>query len=515
MQEVSDNNKRIAKNTLLLYIRMIVVTLVSLYTVRLTLMALGLEDYGVYNVVAGIVNFTGVITIAMVQATQRFLSYDLGQSNVDQFQRSYSMMINVFVLVCLVVTAVFEIIGPFYINEYVVVAPERLYAVQWVFQFALFDFILNTLIIPDTAAIVAYERMGIYAYFTIVDVLLKLLVVFSLYIIPYDKLITYGALNAVALLLRNIALNLFCRKKLPGCKFFPYWDGEFFKRISQYIGWSLLGSTNAVMMTHGQTLLLNFFFGPLVNAAKAVSDKIRGTIYMLVSNFYMAVTPQIVKTYSVGDVDYTRQLVINSSRYAYFLLLVVSLPLIAYMPNLLVLWLGERQVSPDMVAFGRLSLVFGLIQVLETPITKAVQATGEIKKYEIIVGAITLSFIPVCYIAFKIGGEAIMSMVLLCVIYFIAQLYRIYHVTSIIQIKYRDYCLKVLIPLIVVTVVCLLAIQVLPCPQSSSLIKLLFCITVSVIMSMLIVGFGGLDKKERKLIVTTIKAKAFQKRIFQ
>lgn len=511
MQKVNENNKRIAKNTLLLYFRMIVVTLVSLYTVRLTLMVLGLEDYGVFNVVAGVVNFTGVITIAMVQATQRFLSYDLGQSNILQFRKTYSMMLNIFLLVSLAITVIFEIIGPFYINEYVVVTSERLNAVQWVFQFALFDFILNTLIIPDTAAVVAYERMGIYAYFTIVDVLLKLLVVFSLYVIPYDKLISYGALNAVALLLRNLALNLFCRKRLQGCKYLLYWDGKFFKRISQYIGWSLLGSTNAVMMTHGQTLLLNLFFGPLVNAAKAIADKIRGTIYMLVSNFYMAVAPQIVKTYATGNIDYTRQLVINSSRYAYFLLLVISLPLIAYMPNLLVLWLGEGQVSPDMVIFGRLSLVFGLVQVLETPITKAVQATGDVRKYEIIVGVITLSFIPICYIVFKMGGRAVMSMVLLCVIYFLAQLYRIYHVAPIIRIKCQEYCLKVLLPVIVVTIVCFFVVLLLPSSRGLSLIKLLLCMMSSFILSALIVGFGGLDQQERKVIIKVVKAKVFSK----
>lgn len=506
MADVSSNNKRIAKNTILLYFRMVIVTIVSLFTARYTLFLLGVEDYGINNVVAGIVQFTGIITGTMVQATQRFLAFDLGSKNTKQFQLTYSMMTNIFLILCAIVIVVFEFIGPYCINKYLVIPVERLVAAQWIFQFSIAMLVLDTLNIPNTAAVIATEKMNVYAYFTFIDVGFKLLAVLMLYITPFDRLITFGLLNVLACLVRNVILHLYCKKRITGCIYIKIWDKRFFKKLSSYIGWSLLGSTNSILQSQGQAILLNLFFGPVINAAKAIADRIKSIVYSFSSNFYMAVTPQIVKTYAEGNIDYTKRLVLSSSKYAYYLLLILSYPIIVNMEAILNLWLGKDQVSPEMVAFSILTLVFGLIQVLECPITKAVQATGNVKKYELLVGCITLSFIPICYIVFYLGYSPYMSMVLLCVTYFIAQLYRIFYVRRVIGVSIREYSLSVFMPIILVTFITLLILHYVNIP-SISILHIISSTIINILIIVSVIFFIGLNKMEKQYVKDYIQVK--------
>lgn len=241
--KVVSNNKRIAQNTMLLYLRMIIVTIVSLFTARYTLSFLGVEDYGINNVVAGIVQFTGVITGTMVQATQRFLAFDLGCKNIRQFQMTYSMMINIFIILCIMAIVLLEIIGPYCIDNYLVIPDNRKIAAHWIFQFSIAMLVLDTINIPNTAAIIATEKMNVYAYFTFVDVGFKLLVVLMLYVTPCDKLITFGLLNVLACIVRNEILRLYCRKKIVGCAYMKIWDKQFLKGyhlILAGVCWGLL-----------------------------------------------------------------------------------------------------------------------------------------------------------------------------------------------------------------------------------------------------------------------------------
>lgn len=500
MPNNSQKTKRIAKNTALLYVRMIVVMIVSLYTARVTLKVLGVSDYGVYNVVGGIVNFTIVITGTMVQATQRFLSFDLGKNDVSGFQRTFSMTINVFAIICAISFIILECVGPLVIANYLVIPHDRLFAAQMVFQFAVFDFILNTMAIPHSSAIIAYEKMDLYAYITIFDVILKLLVVFALYVVSFDKLIIYGFLNAIVILGRNAILLAYCRRNLEGCRFIKFWDKNFFKKLSSYVGWSLLGSANSAMMNYGQAILLNLFFGPIVNAAKAMADKIRTTVYHFVTNFYMAVTPQIIKSYAANEIDRTKNLVLGSSRYAYYLLLLLITPVVFNMRGILTAWLGAEQVTDSMVSFSIISLIFCLVQVLECPITKAVQATGNVKKYEIIVGIITLSFIPLCYMCFYLGFRAETSMILLCIIYMVAQAYRVYHVLNIISISYWYYIKTVLIPIAIVTTLSIIIAVFLPETSTKGFGGILLQVVLILSSTSLIVLVVGLKRSERRYL---------------
>lgn len=509
MSDNSSNNKRIAKNTMLLYFRMIVTTLVSLYTARLTLILLGVEDYGVYNVVAGIVNFTGIIMGSMVQATQRFLSVDVGNKDMDSFKRTFSMTTNIFIIVCILCVLVLELVGPISIATFLTIPPGSMVAAQWIFQFALFDFVLTTMTIPYNAAIIAHERMNIYAYFTFLDIFLKLIVVLGLYFSYGDKLIVYGALGVVACVIRNIVIYYYCKKKVDGCTYEKFWDKGYFKNLSSYMGWSFLGSTSRVLTIQGQAIILNMFFGPVVNAAKAIADKINTIIYSFVSNFYMAVTPQIIKTYAVKDYNYTKKLVVSSSKIGFFLLLIVSIPLICNMKDLLYMWLGEEQVSSTMIKFCQLILVYSLVNALEAPITKVVQAHGEVKKYEIYVGVITLLFLPLCYLIFKLGLPAYSSIILLTIVYSIAHIYRVFYMSAILNITTSEYLITVLIPTIVVSLISYIVCTQLCIFNCFNNQVYDCCINLSIagLTSFLFIVLLGLNKNERNAVLVLLRKK--------
>lgn len=506
MTDISENNRRIAKNTILLYFRMIVTTIVSLITARLMLQLLGIEDYGIYNVVGGIIGFMAIITSTMTSATMRFLAYDLGREDITQFSQTFSMLINIFGIFCLISTILMEFIGPYIIQIHLVIPSERLFAAQCIFQFTILTFILSTMAIPFTAAVVSYERMDIYAYFTYIDVFFKLLAVVVLYITPIDKLITYGTITLLMSIATNTIIYFYCFKKFEGCKYIKIWDIPLLKKISSYAGWNMFGSVTTVMNSQGQAILLNIFFGPIINAAKAIADKVNQITYSFCQNFYMAVNPQLIKSYAIGDLEYTKKLLIKSSKISFFLYSIVAIPLIFNMEYILKLWLGAEQVSISMIYFCQLTLLMSFSSSLESPITQTVRATGNIKNYQIIIGLQTLTFIPICYIAFKCGANAFFSMIILCIIYWITLVSRIFFLVKILPITIKEYLHYVILPtigILVITSSIILLLNNIPIIENQQFLKLLY----SPIIVLIIVYNLGLSASEKKYIIDQIKQK--------
>ena len=503
------NGKRIARNTLLLYLRMIVTTAVSLFTVRLTLQILGASDFGYFNLVAGIVGLTAIVTATMTSATQRFLAYDLGLGDLQAFSHTYSMLINVFMVFCLIAAAMLELAGPLCLPR-LNIAGERLDAIVWLYQFAILSFVFSTLCIPFTSAMIAHERMDVYAYLMFIDVVFKLAIVYALLVTPFDRLATLGALTALGTLAVTVASWLYCRHKLPGCRYSMVWDGKLFRRLADYGGWNLLGSLSAVLITQGQTIILNIFFGPVVIAAKAIADRIQGVVVSFANNFYMAVAPQIVKSYAAGDISYMRRLVMGSSRYSFYLLLLISAPLIFCMQDLLTLWLGASQTSRDMLLFAQLELVKSLVFVLENPVTMAVRATGNIKRYQIMVGIQTLTFLPICYLAFRSGLPAWWSMIILSLLLFVVQFTRVYLVRRIIGTSTRQYMRDVLSPLML-TAAAVVTLHMLTRHLLSATgqqqYMLVVNLAVSFCLTALSIYFIGLNSTERHTALNMIKTK--------
>lgn len=494
------NNKRIAKNTAFLYLRMLFTTILSLYTARLVLKLLGVEDFGIYNVVGGVVTFMGFLTATMSSATQRYLTYHLGIGDSIRFKQTFSLLINIYLIFCIFALLVLEVVGPIYISYYMTIPQERVVAAQWVFHFSLITFIINTLSVPFRSSIIAYEKMGAYAYFGIIEAILYLSVVLFLQIIKVDQLVAYGLLILIVNTLIIAIMVLYCYKKMEDCRYISYWNSRYVKELIAYSGWNLFGSTTGVMNLQGQAIVLNYFFGPIINAAKAIADKVNGLINQFSQNFYMAVAPQIIKSYAIKDIDYMRTLVLNSSRYSFLMLFVISVPLFMIMEPLLTFWLGKEQISYEMVKFCQYTIVYSLVNILEQPITMAVRATGNIKKYQVMVGLLTLSFIPLCVFIFIMGAPAYMSMILLSIVYFVALLIRIHIVSPIIQISEMHYFTSVLLPVFLILIESLSFFIVVSHIQRFEDCDWVIKGIISLIVALTVTFISGLNKSERKLL---------------
>lgn len=506
---MNETNRRIAKNTTLLYLRIAISTIVLFYTARLTLRLLGVVDFGIYNVVSGIIGLMNVVTITMTSASQRFLSFDLGNNDIHQYSRTFSMLVNIFFLFGVLTIAVLEICGVYAINNILNIPVDRVMATHFVFQFSIVNFIIYVMNIPFMASIVAYERMDKYAYFTLFDVALKLLVVYALYVSSFDKLITLSALTLLSTFLSNSLVASYCFLRLPGCRYVRIWNKQLFSKLSGFAGWNMLGSLSGVLNIQGQAIVLNVFFGPIVNGAKAIADKINGIVSSFAYNFFMAVSPQIVKSYAQGNISYMCMLVLNSSRYAYALMLLVVCPVVIYCKGLLTLWLGPEEVTDEMVLFCQLTLIYALINVLELPISQAIRATGDLKKYQLTIGAITLTFIPICFIAFIMHQPAYVSMVILNAIYMIAHFFRVILVKPVLHISFKQYAVEVLLPVFLMTGGCIVLGLLMYHSDiaNCSLLNLFIHLAATFIITFTLVAYVGVKKEERAIVISFIRKK--------
>lgn len=508
----TNNNKRIVKNTAYLYIRLLFTAFISLYTARLILKNLGVEDFGIYNVVAGIVTFMGFLNATLSSATQRFLTYNLGLNDSTKFCQTFSLLINIYLIFCALVFVVLEIVGPIYISHYMTIPDERINAAQWVFQFSLLSFIFNTISVPHRSSIIAYEKMGLYAYIGVVESVLGLGAVIVLPYLSYDKLVFYGLLMCLIQLGIAMTLIYYCRYKLDDCRYIKYWNSTYFKELLSYSGWNLFGSTTGVMNLQGQAIVLNHFFGPIVNGAKAVADRVNSMITQFSHNFYMAITPQIIKSYASGDIGYMRSLVLNSSRYSFLMLYIISVPLFVAMEPLLNIWLGKEQVTFEVIRFCQCTIIYSLVNILEQPITMAVRATGDIKKYQICVGSLTLTFIPLCIVLFLLGAPAYSSMLLLSVVFLAALVIRVLIVAPIIKIKPFDYVKQVIVPISLVMLITVVLMILLSGITLSDHYDLVLKGAVSFFVSVIASLFVGLYRSERLLMINCIRRRLINQR---
>jgi O-antigen/teichoic acid export membrane protein len=330
----SENSIRIAKNTFLLYFRMIFVSIISLFTTRIMLEQLGIENFGIYNVVAGAVGFLGMLNGSMSSATQRFLAFELGTGDLKSFNRMFSLLLSIFITLSLILMFVAFAMGSWLINDIIIIPEEKRNVAMWVYYLSVITFFVSFISIPYMSSIIANEKMEIYAVMSFIEVILKLLLVYMLYISTFDKLLTYAFLTMFVTLTVTISYCLFCIYKIKGCKFHFFWDNLLFRQLLSYIIFNLFGSITTILNYHGQTLVLNIFFGPLVNASKAISDKINHLVVSFSNNFYMAVRPQIIKSYANGQHDYMFTLINRSSKFSFYLLFILTLPMIILMKKL-------------------------------------------------------------------------------------------------------------------------------------------------------------------------------------
>lgn len=504
MEEAS-NKKSIAKNTVMLYFRQILMLLVSLYSVRVVLNVLGAEDYGVYNIVAGVVTMFSFLSTAMAASTQRFYSFALGQNDFEGLRKIFCITVEIYAILILIVVLASETFGLWFVANKLVIPSGRLDATLVVYHFTILTFVFGLVSAPFMALIISHEDMSIYAYVSIVEALLKLAVAFVLKLLNFDKLILYGVLLSFVALAVAIIYFAYCRLKYSETRFSLTWDKKIFTEISSFSVWCLFGTGAGIVKNQITNIFLNMFFGPVVNAARGIAMNVNSAIMSFSNNFNMAVRPQIVKNYSVGNKTETFKLVFQSTKMSFLLLFVFLLPLYLEMNYVLTLWL--KNVPEMTVTFTRLILIEFIFDAFSYPLQSLSQASGKMKLYQSVVGGVLLLNLPFGYIALKMGFSACSVQFVAIFIGFLAFVLRVFINSYLTGLKTKDYFLKTFLPCLIIAVCsCVLPVAILFLLDDSFL-RLCLVIFVS-LLSISFLGFAVcLTKQERNMVFNFIKQK--------
>lgn len=504
MPTQTSNNKRIAKNTLMLYIRMLVTMGIALFTSRVILQTLGVEDYGIYSVVGSVVSMFTFLNGGMIASTQRFLTFELGRNNDQQLAKVFSSALQIHTLLALVVVVASESIGLWFLYEKMIIPEGRFNAAFWVFQFSIIGCVINIMIVPFNADIVAHEKMSAFAYISVIEVTLKLLVVYLLCLSPFDKLIVYAALLLLVQLLISCIYIRYCGKNFQETKYRHTVDYSLLKEMSSFAGWGFFGSLATLLYTQGLNLLLNVFFGAVVNAARGIAVQVQSAVTGFVSNFQMALNPQITKNYATGNLPQMHSLMFRSARFSFFLLFLLTLPIILETKYILTLWLGV--MPPEAIIFTQWILALSLLYPLSNPCVIANQATGKVKNYQMVVGGLLLSVVPVSYIVLLLGAPAYAVFVVNFCIECIALFSRMYMLRNLINLPFIQYLKNTIYPVIVVAILSSIAPLYVHYLVVDDIERLLGVCLTSLLSISTIVFLFGLTKHERQLILTKLKS---------
>ena len=477
--------------------------LVSLYTSRVVLNTLGVEDYGIYNVVGGVVTMFAFFNSAMSSATQRFLSYEIGKGDFKQLRKTFNVTQIIHIGIAILIFILAETIGLWFVKTFLVIPPERLEAAIWVYHFSVLSFMVSVIQVPYNATIIAHERMNVYAYVSIIEVLLKLLIVFMLTWITYDKLKLYGILHFVVAFFIAAIYRIYTRMNFEESKFEIVKDKKLYKTLVSYSGWNLFGNIAGVANGQGVNILLNMFYGPVVNAARGIAMQVQGAVNSFVGNFQMAVNPQIIKSYAADEKEYMTSLIIRSSKFSFYLLYLLSLPIIIEIDQILKLWL--KTVPEYSSIFTLLILIIILIDCISGPLMTSVQATGKIKLYQIVVGTLQLFILPISYLFLKLGYSPEITLYVNIAISSIALVFRLFFLRRILNFPSMQFIKEVVLVNIIIVFLTFLIPFYIRYKMDESVLRLITIVSVSFIWNIFIIYHVGLNKKEKILIVKGVK----------
>lgn len=505
----ADKNRRIAKNTVLLYIRMLFMMGVSLYTSRIILHVLGVEDFGVYSVVGGLVTMFAFINGGMVSATQRFITFEIGRGNLQKLKIVFSTSLQIHALISLLIVILGETVGLWFLLEKLTIPEERMVAAMWVYQCSIVACVVTIMSIPYNADIVAHEKMSAFAYISVVEVVLKLLIVYALVVVGRDKLIVYALLLLLVQLVVRLVYSSYCKRNFEESRYCHQFDISLFKEMLAFAGWSFWGNLANVLYTQGLNMMLNMFFGPVVNAARGIAVQVQGAVQQFVGNFQMALNPQITKSYAAGELSQMHLLMFRSARFSFFLLFFLTLPIILETKFVLSIWLGI--VPADAEAFTQLMIAISLIYSIANPCVVANQATGKVKVYQAVVGGILLFILPVSYLALYFGAPAYAVFVVHFILECFAQTARMLLLRKQIHLPMLAYLSNIYIPIgMVVLVSILLPVIVSSCFEEGWLRFII--VSFSCFISVPLAVFSlGITRGERSFIIEKLHAK-FNKR---
>ena len=488
---------------------MLFLMLIGLYTSRVILKTLGVADYGTYNLVGGVISMFSILTSSLSTAISRFITFELGKGQSERLSRMFSTSVNVQLILGGVVVLLGETIGVWFLNTHLQIPADRMVAANWVLQCAIASFVLGLLMVPYNASLIAHENMNIFAYISILEAVLKLAIVFALYISPYDKLITYAILLfAVSCLICWIYAS-YCKQHYEECRYHYVYDRPLLKEMTGFAGWNLLGDGSWILNNYGVNILLNIFFGPVtglvLNAARGIATQVDNIVQSFVRNFMTALNPQITKSYAAGDLEYMHKLVFAGAKYSFFLMMFFAIPICLEAELILKLWLD---VVPDYaVIFVRLTLLSSMCVILGNTLITSVLATGKIRNYELVVGLMALSVFPITWIAFEMGATPVAAYIVSFCIYFLLIFVRLYMIKDLIHISAWTYVKEVLLRVVIVGAFALLLPLMVILFHNDSVFRLLAVCFVSIISTFCSILLLGMKREERTMITDMIRKK--------
>lgn len=482
---------------------------INLYISRIILNLLGVDDYGIYNVVGGFVTMFTLLSGSLSNAISRFITFELGQSNFDRLKMVFSTSVNVQILISVIIGLLLEIVGIWFLNNKMQIPDGRLLAANVVLQCSVFTFIINLISIPYNSAIIAHEKMSAFAYISIADALLKLISALLLYLQFNDKLIAYSIFIAISATIIRFIYGFYCGRNFEECRYARLLDRSLLKEMMSLASWNMLGSGASVLNNQGVNVLINIFFGVATNAARGIAVQVNGAVMQFATSFTTALNPQITKNYAKGDFQQMKNLVYKGARFSYYLLLMAALPIIVETPFILKLWLG---VVPEFtILFVRCTLVTSLISVLTTPLFTVSMATGEIKKYQTVVGILALMIFSLSYIAYNIGAGVEYTYYIAIFIEIAILFARLIIVNRQVEIGIKMFMKNVLARAMCVTVISTIIPVTLIYYVQASIVNNLLIIASSIISVVLFSFLVGMNRNERNSIIQLLKNKVLRR----
>lgn len=500
MLDKSIGNKRLAKNTLVLYFRLLFTMVLQLYASRLVLQALGVDDYGIYNVVGGVIAMLNFVNMSLSNADSRFIAVEIGSGDQGGVKKLFSCIMTIHWLFSAIIIIFAETVGLWFVMNKLVIPEGRMTATMWVYQSAVLSSIITIISSPYNGLIIAHEKMSVFAAISIFEALAKFCVAFFLFYSPIDRLITYAILNVFILIIVRLIYTFYCKKNFEESSYNIAWDKNISTKVLSFAGWTLTGNVAVMGYTQGLNILLNIFFGAVVNAARGVSVQVQAAARMFFAGFQTAINPQIIKSYAQQDYERFHNLIFMSSRFSFFLMLLITIPLCLHTQYILELWLKD---VPDYTAdFVRIMLIVGLVNTLQNPTMTALQSTGNIKKVQIVESTLLLSVVPLAYLCLKyLHISPVMVFVVYLIIEIITQFVRVYMIYPMIKLKMADYLKKIMLPICLVSTVSATICNILSrVIEVSDFSMLLVTVMIYEVINLFVVYFVGLQRSERQFV---------------
>lgn len=502
MTDNSQSNRRIAKNTVILYIRMIVMMAISFYTTRVILEALGVDEYGINNVVGCLVAMFSLISSSLSSSISRFITYGLGKNDIVEQRKIFATSVNINIILAIVVIIAIETIGVWFLNNKMIIPADRLNAANWVLHCSTITFAIGLLSVPYNASIIAHEKMSAFAYMTIFDASAKLAIALGIKYYGGDKLILFAVLNIFPIVISQIIYWVYCKRKFAECTYQRGWDKNKFKEIGSFAVWNFIGCTAGLMKDQGVNIAINMFTGPAVNAARGIAMQVNGIVSRFIQNFTIALNPQIIKDYAAGNLDRMHKLIFTGTRFSYFLFMFLSIPIFFEIETILQIWLG--QVPEHTVLFTRLVLVLTLAEIMSQTLITAQSATGKIRNYQIVVGGILLLNFPISYFLLYIGMVPETTLVVAIIISQVCLVARLWFLKGMVQLPVMDFIKTVYLRVTSVTILSALPPLVVYYILEPSIARIVTISIFSVISSAIFIYFVGCNKEERRTVVNAL-----------